>query len=275
MSSSQFWDVLARHHARLENNYFDLATIRGLADSIREPVLVVGAGQGLLVAELRKKGLQCDGIDFSSAMIQQAKSRRKLDLIHADARAMPLSDGTCATIIFATGVIDFTSDEADIQKMLNEGRRVLQPAGRILVGFYRLSPVLEEFVKRVGLLRDHVLSQRECLEMYLLSSAQMVKWIAKRARTGYLLAGALLFQLAVQGTMREKMLTFRMQKIFRDAGDANALLRSAPQKQPYRDESEVRSLFERLAIPLKEIRPFPACWIAEIAEERRSAMPNR
>ena len=81
---------MAPQHGAVEDNLFDRRSVRALAPEITEPVLVVGAGQGLIVAEIQKWGLQCDGVDFSSEMVRQAKLRRGLDLIQADARAMPL-----------------------------------------------------------------------------------------------------------------------------------------------------------------------------------------
>ncbi len=104
-------------------------------DDIQSPVLVVGAGQGLLVAELRSEDFQCDGVDFSCEMIGHAKSRRGLDLIQADASALPLGNAIYETIIYATGVVDFNGDEEAIQNILSEGRRVVRPGGRILVAF--------------------------------------------------------------------------------------------------------------------------------------------
>ena len=114
----------------------------------------------------------------------------------------------------------------------------------------------------MGLLRDNMLLHRECLELYLLNPVQMVGWVARRAGTGSLGVAMLLFRLAVFGPLQDKILTFRMQKIFRNLDDPNALIQSAPEQQPYRNETEIRKLFERLAIPLKEIRTFPSCWIA-------------
>ena len=232
---------------------------------LEEPVLVVGAGQGLIVAEVRKSGLRCDGVDFSREMIRQAKLRRGLDLVHADARALPFGDATYGTILYATGVVDFAADENAIQRVLEEGRRVARPSGKIFIAFYRFSDALEEFLERAGLLRDNILSNRECLQMYLLSPVQMFRWVAKRAGAGSLGAAALLFRLSVFGALREKTLTFRMQKIFRAMDDPNALIQAAPEKQPYRNETEIRRLLERLAIPLKGIRALPSCWIVEIS----------
>ena len=54
--STEFWDRLAPHHAALENNFFDLRSVRALVKELVPPVLIVGAGQGLIVNELVKRG---------------------------------------------------------------------------------------------------------------------------------------------------------------------------------------------------------------------------
>jgi hypothetical protein len=59
--SCEFWDALAPHHSAIENSYLDLPSLRLIQHDICPPVLVVGAGQGLIVAALQKQGLQCDG----------------------------------------------------------------------------------------------------------------------------------------------------------------------------------------------------------------------
>ena len=107
---SDFWNALAPFHAAIENNYFDLPSLRCILPDLHEPVLVVGAGQGLIVAEVLKNGFQCDGVDFSPEMIRYARLRRGLSLIQADAKAMPLKDGAYQTILYATGVVDFVGD---------------------------------------------------------------------------------------------------------------------------------------------------------------------
>src|SRR5687768_11109487 len=106
-SSTQFWDELAAHHAAIENSYFDLRSVRAILNEIESPVLVVGAGQGLIVEELIRRGFICDGVDLSPEMIRHAKERRGLTLVNANARSMPFPDGSYQTIMYATGVIDF------------------------------------------------------------------------------------------------------------------------------------------------------------------------
>jgi hypothetical protein len=177
---------------------------------------------------------------------------------------LPFPDGTYGAVVYATGVIDFTGDEEGIRWMFKEGKRVLQASGKIFVGFFRFSSAQEKFLKKVNLLRDNELLHRESLQMCLLSPPQMVGYVAKRAGTGYLSATMLLLRLTAFGALREKIMTFRMQKIFGRLEDPRALIELAPEKQPYRNEAEIRRLFQRLAIPLKEIRAFPSCWIAEM-----------
>jgi len=261
---SRFWDALAAHHAAVENNFLELRSLRRIMDHLRSPVLVVGAGQGLLVAELQSRGLQCDGVDFSSEMIRHARSRRGLHLIQADASALPLGDATYETVIYATGVIDFNSDENAIRRMLSEGRRVLKPGGKIFVAFYRVSSALEHFLQRFGLLNNHVLRQRECLGTHLLTPPQMIRWLKDRAHTGWLGGATLLLRLAASGTLREKVSTLKMQRIVRGMENPQAFIEAAPETQPYRNEAEIRQLFNRLAIPIKELRTFATCWIVQI-----------
>lgn len=261
---TNFWDVLAPHHAAMEDNYLDRASLRRIMGEVRSPVLVVGAGQGLLVAELLAKGFQCDGVDFSPEMIRHAKSRRGLDLIPADAKALPMADATYETIIYATGVVDFTSDEGAIRNMLHEARRVMKPGGKIFVAFYRMSPAMEHFLQKLGLLNHHVLQHRECIESYLLTLAQMIRWLAERARIGWWAAAALMLRLALSGTLREKMTSLKMQRIIRRMQNPRSFVQAAPETQPYRDEAEIRRLFDSLQIPIRELRTLTTCWIAQV-----------
>jgi 2-polyprenyl-3-methyl-5-hydroxy-6-metoxy-1,4-benzoquinol methylase len=263
-SSSEFWDVLAAHHAAIEDNYLDLRSIRCLLPELRELVLVVGAGQGLIVSELRSKGLRCDGLDVSAEMIKFAKARRGIDLIHADARATPFPDGRYATVVYATGVIDFIGDENEIRAILAEGRRITEPSGKMFVAFYRVSAPMEAFMIRMGLLRNHVTSHRESLELYLLTPAQTLRWAAERAQVGRLRAAAMLILLWLRSSIREKAMTLRMQKLMKKIPDARVLINAAGDNQPYRNGIEIRNLFGRLGIPIKQVHTTTSCFIVQI-----------
>ena len=186
---------------------------------------------------------------------------------------MPLQDATYETVIYATGVIDFNSDENAIRTILKEGRRVLKPGGKIFVAFYRLSPALEDFLKRLGLLSDHVLQHRQSLETYLLTPVQMIRWTMKNARTGWLGTTALILRLAVSGTLREKTTTLRMQRIVRRMENPQTFIQAAPETQPYRDEAEIRKLFVRINIPIQEFQSLATCWIARVDPSSTGTKP--
>lgn len=259
--ASDLWDALAPHHAAIENNYFDLASLRRVIHEVCEPVLVVGDGQGLIVAELQKRGLQCDGVDFSPEMIRHARLRCGLSLIQADAKAMPLKAGAYQTIIYATGVVDFIGDEVAIKRIMDETARIVSPTGNIFVAFYRASAAVENLLTELGLLHNHVLLQREALELNRLGSLQMLGWVAKKAGVGCFGAAALLMRMTLFSTFREKVTAVKMRKVFRKMNDANSLIESAPEKLPYRNEVEIRNLFDRLEVLMKQLTALSSCII--------------
>ena len=262
--SFEFWDALAPHHSVLENSYLDVPVVRQFLDKIQPPVLVVGAGQGLIVAELQKEGLHCDGVDLSSEMIRHARLRRGHALVQADARAMPFEKGAYKTIIYATGVVDFMSDEAEIRAVMNEGKRIAAQYGIILVAFYRTSASNEKLLVRLGLLNNKVLHYGETLEIHRLNPAQAVAWVARRAKLGYARAALLSLGSWACSTWQEKRIILHMHRIFANLSDADTLLRSAPEELPYRNEAEIRKLFARLAIPVNQLRAFNNCYIVQI-----------
>jgi ubiquinone/menaquinone biosynthesis C-methylase UbiE len=240
--SSNFWDALAPHHSTIENSYLDLPSIRRIKHDIHQPALVVGAGQGLIVAELQRNGIQCDGVDLSSEMIRYAKIRRGLDLVQADARAMPFGKETYRTIIYATGVIDFMIDEEQIRVILEEARRIAADSGAIFIAFYRFSASTEDFMIKLGLLNNNVLCFKEILEIYRLSPVQAFEWAAKRAKIGYFRAAIWSLRSWAFSSWQEKRNAFHMQRIFAKANRGDTLIQAAPEKQSYRNEAEIRNL---------------------------------
>jgi ubiquinone/menaquinone biosynthesis C-methylase UbiE len=261
---SDFWNAMAQFHAEVEDTNFDRASVRRLLPEIDPPVLVVGAGQGLIVAELRKCGYACDGVDSSSEMIRQARLRRGITLVEADAKAMPFPAASYATLIYATGVIDFTADEDEIGVMLTEGRRVIKESGKVFVAFYKASAVQENFLEMVGLLSNTKLAFRQSLEVYLLNPAQMVSWVAARARLGRFRAAVALLRLSLLCTMQERRNTFKMQRVMRKFADPRTLINAAPETLPYRNQSEIKKLFKRLGFPVEQLSAFASCCVARI-----------
>ncbi len=255
---------MAPHHSKIENSYLDLPSVRRIIHDIHQPALVVGAGQGLIVVELLRQGIQCDGVDLSSEMVRFAKIRRGLDLVQADACTMPFGKGTYRTIIYATGVIDFMMDEAQIRVVLQEARRIAVDSDNIFVAFYRFSASTEDFMMKLGLLNNNILRFKEILEIYRLNPVQAFGWAAKKAKVSYLRAAIWSLRSWAFSSWQEKRNAFHMQKIFARANMGEAWIQAAPEKQPYRNEAEIRNLFGRLAIPIKHLRAFSHCYIVQI-----------
>jgi len=261
---SDFWNALAQFHAEVEDTNFDLASVRRLLPEIESPALVVGAGHGLIVAELRKSGYKCDGVDLSSEMIRQAKLRRGIALFEADAKAMPFPTASYATIIYATGVVDFTAGEDEIHAMLTEGRRVVKESGKVFVAFYKVSAVQGNFLEMVGLLSDAKLAFRQGLEVYLLNPVQMVDWVAARASLDRVRAALALLRVSMFCTMQERRNALKMRRVIRKFADPRTLINAAPETLPYRNEREINSLFARLGFPVKQLSALASCFVVRI-----------
>ena len=127
-----------------------------------------------------------------------------------------------------------------------------------------MSAVSEEFLAKLGLLRNNVLSLRETLEIYRMKPTQTIAWVAKKAEVSFFRAGILSLRAWALSTMKEKTVAFNLQRIFRTMEHAEPLINTAPERQPYRNEPEIRNLFKRLAIPLKKLEASGSCLIARI-----------
>jgi SAM-dependent methyltransferase len=105
-----------------------LGDVRGL------DVLEVGCGAAQCSRWLAARRARVVGLDLSAGMLDQARElgRRPgapapAGLIQADARALPLADGTFDVAFSAYGAVPFV---ADPERIMGEVARVLRPGGR-------------------------------------------------------------------------------------------------------------------------------------------------
>ena len=145
---TRYWSIWSPYWSYEEDYHLDLDVTDKLANAIKDPVLVIGAGQGLLVERLQLKGFKAEGVDLDPDMIMYGKSRRGLNLIQANAKDMPFEDRSYKTSIIATGVVDFLSDEEEIRLIINEARRVTDDSGKVFVAFYRYHPEVERALRK-------------------------------------------------------------------------------------------------------------------------------
>jgi ubiquinone/menaquinone biosynthesis C-methylase UbiE len=96
-------------------------------------VLEVAVGTGLNLDHYPEE-VRLTGIDFSAAMLEQARDRarklgRDVDLKEGDAQALAFPDGSFDTVVCTFSLCSVPDDRQAIAEM----RRVLRPGGRLLL----------------------------------------------------------------------------------------------------------------------------------------------
>ena len=97
-------------------------------------VLEVAIGTGLNLP-FYPEGVRLTGVDFSPAMLAQARERarqlgRTVELVEGDAQALDFPDSSFDTVVCTFSLCSVPDDRQAIAEM----RRVLRPGGRLLLG---------------------------------------------------------------------------------------------------------------------------------------------
>ena len=93
-------------------------------------VLDLCCGHGAGTEALLATGAEVTGLDFSSAMLTQARSRAgAAELIEGDAQAMPFPDSSFDAVVCGFGIMHIP----DQPKALSEVHRVLRPGGTFVM----------------------------------------------------------------------------------------------------------------------------------------------
>ena len=263
MSEKQrFWQLWSEVWSYAEDNMLDTDSINRLASVVEDPALVVGAGQGLLVEQLHNKGLKVDGIDSEPKMIEFARKRRGLELILADGRQMPFADNTYRTSIIATGVVDWLDDQEQIRSILTEARRVTEDAGKVLVAFYRFGSAAEQVMRLAGLITDDERWHwKQTFQAMRMTPVELLRTVKAKGDVSYLSALAKLIKLRFLAPAKEKKAAKRWSRLWKEAADPEKLIDCTPDSLPYRTEVQIRSLFENIDIPIREVLGFESCTV--------------
>jgi ubiquinone/menaquinone biosynthesis C-methylase UbiE len=104
-----------------------------------EVVVDIGTGRGeLLVVALRRGAKRAIGVEYSEDGCRLARrtlerhgAGDRAELIHGDARAIPLEDRT-ADLVTLLDVVEHLAP-AELERTLSEALRILRPGGRLLV----------------------------------------------------------------------------------------------------------------------------------------------
>ena len=123
LTSVQQWNAIAPYWRCLENRGLGEQHLCKFASQLKSPVLVVGAGQGYVMADLQRRGFVVRGIDFSSTMARLAKERRGCEISVANAQHLPFDAESFGSVMVATGVLRPDSPAASFA-ILRECARV-------------------------------------------------------------------------------------------------------------------------------------------------------
>lgn len=268
-----YFDLWAPYWSYLEDSYLDLESINKLAAAaiVKSPVLIVGAGQGIIVEQLIKMGFKADGIDLSPEMIRYAKQRRDLDLIQADARNMPFEDNAYQSTIIATGVIDFMDDEDQIALIINEVKRVTNNPGEVLIAFYRLHPRVEELMQYIGTISDDRWRLKRTYELLSLKPGEFLAAVKKMPHVSTLGCILALIKMQLMLPKKEKLMSKNWNRAWEKAQEEMekpmTLIEGAPESLPYRNEQQIRGLFGKLNASLNHMHMLYSCIVAQLKTE--------
>jgi ubiquinone/menaquinone biosynthesis C-methylase UbiE len=266
----QYFNLWAPYWSEREDTFLSKESVETLSNLLKSPVLLVGAGLGLMIEKLQTKGLQVDGIELSPQMVKYAKKLRNLELIQGDAREMPIKDNTYESSLIATGVIDVMDDLEAIERIIEETKRVTISKGPIYAAFYHWHPMVTDFLKTFRYLSsDGRWLYRKSHELWIVKPNEVFP-ILKKQNPNLSFVKTLLILLKVQFFLPKKEKQERKdfmtswKKACESMEDPHKLIESGPETVPYRNEKAIKQLFEKLNIQILKIQTFPSCKVVQI-----------
>ena len=277
----KWWSTWAPYWSLMEDRHFGTATTKRFANEFSGPVLVVGAGTGLVVQFLKERGLPVDGVDLDPQMIRMARELRSLDIIQADAADLPLEDGRYRTVIIPSGVVDYMTEPEAVGRVLDEARRVLMPGGGLFVGFYRLHPVVEKVNRRIGIIRDGRYHMKRLFDIMttvkdnpLKCVPLIVRWSGRSMLSTFLywtrLGMFLPRELKEDRDGIERVLALAL----KDGVPEEDMVACVPESLPYRTAPEIHRLLEGLGQTHFDLIEQSDCQVVRFHKTSLSGPPN-
>jgi SAM-dependent methyltransferase len=122
----------------------------GIARGMR--VLDVATGPGYVAAAAARRGAQATGLDFSAAMVAQARSRYpEIRFQEGNAEALPFDDASFDAVVTCFGLLHFP----DADQALREACRVLAPGGRLGISVWATPDKAVGFGLMLDAIRAH------------------------------------------------------------------------------------------------------------------------
>lgn len=130
------WDKLSVIWEAFEDVGTTPKKLEKYINQLTPPVLVIGAGAGLIPEFLRNNNIDFISIDSSKKMIKMAKKRRKIEILYRDAINTKLPANYFNTIIINTGVLNkYNVKTKFLVDLLNEIKRVSKRSNMLFFYF--------------------------------------------------------------------------------------------------------------------------------------------
>jgi SAM-dependent methyltransferase len=272
MEAEKWWSTWAPLWNMIEDRHFSTRVAESLLDQMKSDVLIIGAGQGVIVRYLMKKGINAVGLDINPNMVKIAKEKYNLDIVEGDAGNLPFKENSYNTIIISSGVVDYGADESAITIFINEARRVCRTGGKIFIAFYRIIGRIEKIYKKIGVIDSNniyhlnrIFEINKIVEKFPpMAAIPIQKWTGKSMARVH-------FEWAMIGLTQPK--EFRIERkwinnIFKSAEKMGlkkqVLIDSVPDKLPYRTKSQIEKLLGNIHIEYREIKEFDDCTVVII-----------
>lgn len=260
-----WWKLWAPYWELFEEGHLGAAVVDRVRDRIEGPVLVVGAGQGLIVAHLRGRGIEAHGIDIAREMLREALVRKGLRMAVADGAALPFRDGAFRTVIVSTGVVDYIGDRALIGAILREALRVTAFRGTLLVAFYQLPPDVLRLYRRLGVVdgAGHM-HLRRIFEISRSTrpwrTVPVIQGWTGRSYLGTLADFAWAGATLPPRLREHRRKAAKVEKACRrDGVDFARMIEAIPVGVPFRDEEEIRALLAGAGFGAGLVQAFEEC----------------
>lgn len=142
-TSARFWEFIASQPA-YEDQYFSKARGDSLLDFVeaagvplRGRTLDFGCGLGYLLERLLRRGIGCEGIDFSDESVRRARERLALygdAVVIRQIGGIPAAEVPAASVdtIFLVETLEHLPD-ADLESVVGEVYRIAKPGGFVVV----------------------------------------------------------------------------------------------------------------------------------------------
>ncbi|PWI13312.1 class I SAM-dependent methyltransferase [Streptomyces sp. Act143] len=130
-------EYTTRLHAELEGKPLDRALLTALLEQTEPgaPVGDLGCGPGHVAAWLAERGARTVGVDLSAGMVAAGRARfPAVEFRQGDLLELPAGDAEFGSLVALYTVIHL--DPGELPRAFAEMRRVLRPAGLLLLSFH-------------------------------------------------------------------------------------------------------------------------------------------